>query len=202
MRGQLSVEFIIVLTGLLIVVATITMPMYGQARADAEKIARLSGTREAAGILAGALDSVYAGGPGSKLTVQYSLPRGAISARACGYDQLEVDGLLTTDETVPINGRADVQIYLDLDGDGAWDGTREAVVAVDTILPSRWREDAAERGDAWVTENCVHVDEGALKVGAVYGTLSGITVHLTTFTYIFDSESRYPRRIVILDEIS
>lgn len=202
MRGQLSVEFIIVLTGLLLVVATVTMPMYNQARADSEKMARLSEAREAAGILAGALNSVYASGPGSKLTVEYSLPKGTVSARACGYDWLEVDGLLSTTETVPINGRADVQLFLDLDGDGAWDNIREAVIVVDTILPSRWREDAAERDDDWVIENCVHVEEGGLSVGPTYGTVTAKTTHLTTLTYLFDASLPYSRRIVIIDEIS
>lgn len=114
MRGQLSVEFIIVLTGLVIVVATITMPMYNQARSDAEKVTKLLEAREAANTLANALNTLYASGPGSKLTIEYSLPQGVVTVYMGGYDKLEADGVLTTDETVPINGRADIQIWLDL----------------------------------------------------------------------------------------
>ncbi|TES99549.1 MAG: class III signal peptide-containing protein, partial [Hadesarchaea archaeon] len=35
MRGQLSVEFVIIISGLLVILAVVTMPMYNQARADA-----------------------------------------------------------------------------------------------------------------------------------------------------------------------
>ena len=201
-KGQLSLEFIIVLTGLLLVVATVTMPVYDQSRSDAEKVTKLSEAREAANILAGALNNLYAGGPGSRVAVEYSLPPGVVSVLMCGYDQVEVDGLLTIDETVPINGRADVQIWLDFNGDGLWDGEREAVVIVDTILPSRWYADATERGGDWVEENCVHVEENGLKVGSVHGTLSGRTIHNTVLEYLSTHSHQYRRRIVVLDEIS
>ena len=75
MRGQLSIEFMIVLTGFLIIAATISMPIYNQARSDAEKMTKLSEAREAANILANALNSTYASGPRSKITIEYSLPK-------------------------------------------------------------------------------------------------------------------------------
>ncbi len=200
MRGQLSVEFIIVLTGMLLVVAAVSMPMHSQARSDAEKMTKLSEAREAANTLAGALNNLYAGGPGSRVSIKYSLPQGVVSVRMCGYEHVEVDGLLSADEIVPINGRADVQILLDLDGDGLWDNRREAAVVVDTILPSRWHEDATERGEGWVEENCVHVEESSLIVGPAYGTLFKRTFHFTSLAYFFDSSQAYLRTVVIQDE--
>jgi len=200
-KGQLSIEFIIVLTGLLIVVATIAMPIYNQARSDAEKLAKLSEAREAANKIANALNNLYASGPGSKLTIEYLLPQGVSAVYIGGYEKLDFDGLVTADETVPINGRADIQIWLDLNGDGMWDNKREAVIIVDTILPSRWNENAVERGDDWVKENCVHVEENSLKVGSIYRTLRETTLHRTTLTYSYDPTHAYPRRIVVLDEI-
>ena len=159
LRGQLSIEFMIVLTGLLIVVATVTMPIYNQARFDAEKMTKLTEAREAANTLANALNNLYASGPGSKLTIEYWLPQGVVAVYMGGYESLEIDGVYTTDESVPRNGRADVQIRLDFNNDGMWDNNREAVVIVDTLLPSRWDENAAARGDSWVKENCVHVED-------------------------------------------
>jgi len=196
------VEFIIVLTGMLLVVAAVSIPIQSQARSDIEKMTKLVETKEAANILAGAVNNLYAGGPGSKISVEYYLPQGVVAVRMCGYDQAEVDGLLTADATIPINGRADIQVFLDFDGDGLWDNKREAIVVIDTILPSRWYEDAAERDNDWVRENCVHVEESSLKVGSVYGTLSGRTLHLTNLTYLFDPAQAYPRMVVIKDEIS
>lgn len=202
MRGQLSIEFIIVLTGLLIVVATVTMPIYNQSRSSAEKVTKLSEARGAASTLANALNNIYASGPGTRLTIDYSLPQGVVAAYVGGYEKLDVDGILTTDETVSINGRADIQIWLDLDGDGMWDNTRESVIIVDTILPSRWNESAVPRGDDWVRENCVHVEDNGLRVGSLYGTLTARTFHRATLTYCYDPTYAYPRRIVVLDEVS
>ncbi|MFH1821882.1 MAG: hypothetical protein ABH852_05545 [Methanobacteriota archaeon] len=200
MKGQLSIEFMIVFTGLLIIFATITMPLYNQSRLDAEKVTKIAEAREAANALVGALNTIYASGPGSKLTIEYSLPQGVAAVYLGGYERLDVDGLIATGGRVPINGRADVQILLDFNGDGAWDGNREAVVLVDTILPSRWDENSVELDDSWVDENCVHVEEN-LKVGFSYGTLTQRTIHRTTLTYNFTPSFVYPRRILIIDEI-
>lgn len=199
-RGQLSIEFLIVFTGLLIVVATVTMPTYNQARSDAEKIAKLSEAREAANTLANALNTVYANGPGSKLTIEYWLPQGVAALYMGGYDSLDVDGIYTVDESVPKNGRADVQIWMDLNNDGIWDNKRESVVLVDTILPSRWDENSAQRSEDWVRENCVHVGDDNLKVGLSYGTLGKKTLHRTTLEYDYNLGDTYPRKILVTDE--
>ena len=112
MKGQLSVEFIVVVSGLLIILAAITMPMYNQARADADKVSKLADAREAANTLTNALNTVYASGVGSKQTVEYWLPKGVASVSF-------VDGA---------ENRVDVKIELDLESDN--------VMQVSTILPS------------------------------------------------------------------
>ncbi len=113
MRGQLSIEFIVVVTGLLIIIAAITMPMYSQARADAERVSKLADAREAANTLTNAINMVYAAGVGSRQTAEYWLPEGVVSVSF-------VDGA---------ENRVDVKIELDLESDNA--------VQVSTILPSR-----------------------------------------------------------------
>ncbi len=112
MRGQLSIEFIVVVSGLLIILATITMPMYNQARADAERVSKLADAREAANTLANAINTVYAAGVGSRQTVEYWLPKGVVSVSF-------VDGA---------ENRVDVKIELNLESDN--------LVQVSTILPS------------------------------------------------------------------
>ena len=155
MKGQLSVEFLIVFVGMMMIVATVTYPLYDKARADAEKMTKLSDAREAANTLANALNALYAAGPGSRQTVEYWLPKGTVGV----YMAVNRDGIETTDENVDNNGRLDVQILLDLDGDDNWDNKREAVALVDTILPSRWDEDGNDRGELWENENAVQVQD-------------------------------------------
>ncbi len=113
MRGQLSIEFIVIMSGMLIIIAAITMPIYNQARADAERVSKLADAREAANTLANAINMVYSAGVGSRQTVEYWLPSGVISISF-------------------VNGardRVDVKIELDLESDN--------LVQVNTILPSR-----------------------------------------------------------------
>ena len=112
LRGQLSVEFIVVISGLLIILAAVTIPMYNQARADAEKVSKLADAREAANTLVNAINVVYAAGVGSRQTVEYWLPPGVVSVSF-------VDGA---------ENRADVRIELNLESDN--------LVQVSTILPS------------------------------------------------------------------
>ncbi|MEM4723944.1 MAG: hypothetical protein QXP01_02910 [Candidatus Hadarchaeum sp.] len=201
MRGQLSLEFLAVMAGFLIMIATVTLPMYLQASFDAEKQGKLSEAKAAAIELATGLNNVYVMGPGSRLTIEYSFPAGILNVYLGGYDNLDADGIFTADETVPINGRADIQILMDINGDGSWDNMRDSIITVDTVLPSRWNEDGTDRGEEWVKENGIHVEENGLKVGPDYGTLSNRTFHRTTLIYCYDPSSQYPRRIVVLDEI-
>ena len=110
MRGQLSIEFIIVLSGLLLIIATVSMPMYNQARADVEKISKLADAREAAVTLANATNTVYAAGVGSKQTIEYWLPQGVVSVSFVGGTE----------------NRLDVRIELNIESDN--------VVQVSTLL--------------------------------------------------------------------
>ena len=112
MRGQLSIEFIIVLSGLLLIVATISMPMYNSARADAEKISKLADVREAANTLVNATNTVYAAGVGSKQTIEYWLPQGVVSVSFVSGTE----------------NRLDVRIELNLESDN--------LIQTSTILPS------------------------------------------------------------------
>lgn len=171
-RGQLSIEFIVVISGLLIILAAITMPMYNQARADAEKVSKLADAREAADTIVNALNTVYAAGVGSKQTVEYWLPRGVVKI----YADVNVDGIDTNDNDVVPDNRMDVQIWLDLDENGEWDNKREAIILLETLLPSENNENRVVVGD----EN--------FKFG------SGL--HRTTFTYEYKGGLRY---IVISD---
>ena len=195
-------EFMIVFTGLLVVVAAVTLPMYNRSRADAEKLTTLAEAREAANSLANAVNTVYAGGPGSRLTIEYWLSKNVLGVKIGGYENLNVDGIQTTDEAVPANGRADIQVKMDFDGNGIWDNRRETVVLIDTVLPSRWEDNGSGRSNNWIRENCVHVEENNLKFGTGYGTLSIRTLHRTTFTYYYDHLHLYPRIILISDEIT
>lgn len=113
MKGQLSIEFIVVFTALLLIVATTTMPLYESARADAEKLSKLTDAREAANAIVNTLNMVYAGGVGSKQTVEYSLPNDILSISFVSGDE----------------NRINVRIVMNFE--------RDNVIQVGTILPSR-----------------------------------------------------------------
>lgn len=114
MRGQLGVEFVIIISGLLVILAVVTMPMYNQARTDAEKVSKLADAHEAANTLVNAINLVYAAGVGSQQTVEYWLPPGVVSVSF-------VDGT---------ENRVDIKIELDQESDN--------VMQVSTILSSTY----------------------------------------------------------------
>ena len=114
MRGQLSVDFVIIISGLLVILAVVTVPMYNQARADAEKVSKLADAHEAANTLVNAINLVYAAGVGSQQTVEYWLPPGVVSVSF-------VDGT---------ENRVDIKIELDQESDN--------VMQVSTILSSTY----------------------------------------------------------------
>jgi hypothetical protein len=172
------------------------MPIYNQARADAEKVSKLADAREAAYTLANAINTIYASGPGSKLVIEYWLPRGVVALHAGGYENVDVDGINTTGNDVPRNGRADVQVWFDFDGDGEWDNKRDAVVLIDMLLPSRWDENGNEREEDWVKENSIHVEDKNFRLDLAHRTR-----HRVTLEYRYQSTYVYPRRIIIFDQI-
>ncbi|MFN4133838.1 MAG: hypothetical protein ACK4GQ_05675, partial [Candidatus Hadarchaeales archaeon] len=133
-KGQLSIEFMVVFTGMLLIVASVTYPLYNQAKGEAEKLTALADAREAAIALANALNLVYAGGPGSRQTVEYWLPKGVVGFSVNPF----VDGLEAQDGSISRNGRVDVKILFDFDGDGVWDNTLDSTVVVETLLVSAW----------------------------------------------------------------
>lgn len=90
------------------------MPMYNQARADAEKVSKLADAHEAANTLVNAINLVYAAGVGSQQTVEYWLPPGVVSVSF-------VDGT---------ENRVDIKIELDQESDN--------VMQVSTILSSTY----------------------------------------------------------------
>lgn len=61
-RGQFSIEFIVVLGVLLTLLASISLPLYENSSAEAQKLTKLSQARQAANKLVSALNTVYAGG--------------------------------------------------------------------------------------------------------------------------------------------
>ena len=191
--GQFSVEFIIIVAFLIIALATITLPMYARARGTAQNSSDLADAREAASILANALNTVYAGGVGSKQTIECWLPKGVTAV----YADADIDGVDTDNNGIPDNpkrnGLLDVQVWFDLNGDNIPEfGNREAVVLVETILPSKWDENGNLKQN-W--ENQVHkVGDENFRIDPNHRIL-----HQITLTYIYSSSSSQPRRITIVD---
>jgi len=193
--GQFSVEFMIIIAFLLIALATISLPMYNRARADAQRASDLADAREAASTLANALNTIYADGVGSKQTIEYWLPKGV----AAVYADADIDGVDTDNNDVPDNpprnGRLDVQIWFDLNGDNIPElGDREAVVVAETILPSKWDENGNPRQD-WENQ-CPKVEDENLGI-----SLTGRILHRVTITYVYSAGYAQPRLIAIVDNI-
>lgn len=111
-KGQFSIEFIIVLGVLLTLIASISLPLYESSSTKARRLTKLTQAREAANKLAGALNTVYAGGIGARQTVEYSLPQ--------SVEQIQVG------VSVPPDNRAGVKIGM------SW----ENIVLVKTLLPT------------------------------------------------------------------
>jgi len=193
--GQVGLEFLLILSSLAILLAAFTLPFYLETKEGARVASSLAEAREAAGRIAAAVNAVYAAGPGASQEVLVWLPRGVVGISVGGYDNLEVDGITTPDGEIPRDGRADVRILLDLDGDGKWDNRMGSTVLVGTLLPSRWWENGEERGDRWVRENGVHVEENFLL------SPGSRTLHRLTFRFVYDPFHLYPRRITLSDEV-
>jgi hypothetical protein len=193
--GQFSVEFIVIITFLVIALATITLPMYARARGDAQNSSDLADARKAASTLANALNTVYADGVGSRQTIEYWLPKGA----AAVYADSDIDGVDTDNNGVPDNprrnGHLDVQVWFDINGDNIPEfGNRDDVVLVETILPSRWDENGSILQN-W--ENQVpKVEDENLRIDPTHRTL-----HQITLAYTYNSSSSQPRRITIVDNV-
>jgi len=120
LRGQFSIEFLMVLGVLLMILGSIAVPMFNRARGSAEKVVDLAKARDAAGKIAGVLDAVYSCGVGSKKMAEYDLPSGVVEILVSE----NVDGIIGAPD-----GWVDVCVVLDGEGDN--------LVSVSTSLPSR-----------------------------------------------------------------
>jgi hypothetical protein len=79
MRGQISIEFILIFSALLMVFAGISMVLYQRGKEDLEEGVRLADARRAATLLVNALNSVYSEGIGARQTVEYWVPAAGFS---------------------------------------------------------------------------------------------------------------------------
>lgn len=189
MRGQFSTEFMVTLACLFVVLGVVSIPMYNRASSDATKLVNLADARDAATKLANAVNTVYACGVGAKQTVDYWLPRGVVAVYI--HENVDDNGTPTSPAH---SGRMEVQVWFDLNDDGKPDNTdREAVVVVETILPSRWVENGDSR-PSW--ENvCPYVGQENFQTSQY-----SRTHHQTTVSYAYSRSGR-PRVIVIKDSI-
>jgi len=187
--GQFSTEFMVVLACMFAVLGLVSIPMYNRASGDATKLVNLSDARDAATKLANAVNTVYACGIGAKQTVDYWLPRGVVAVYI--HENIDDNGTPTSPAH---NGCMEVQVWFDLNDDGKPDNTdREAVVMVETILPSRWVENGDNR-PSW--ENvCPYVRQETFRTSRY-----SRTHHQTTVSYEYHASGR-PRVIVIKDDI-
>jgi hypothetical protein len=79
MRGQISIEFILIFSALLMLFAGISVNFYQKGRTDLEEGAQLADARRAATLLVDALNSVYSEGIGARQTVEYWVPATSFS---------------------------------------------------------------------------------------------------------------------------
>jgi len=191
-----GLEFLIVFSSLMVLLAALTLPLHREAKDEARKFSALAEARESAGKIAAAINAVYGAGPGARSQTEVWFPKEVVGIQVGGYGNLDVDGLMASDGEIRKNGRADVRILLDFDGDGRWDNRLGSTVVVDTLLPSRWWENGEERGERWVREKGVHVEDQNFILQP--GTR---TRHRLTFTFVYDPFHTYPRRITLSDEV-
>ncbi|TDA30067.1 MAG: hypothetical protein DSO04_06505, partial [Hadesarchaea archaeon] len=102
--GQVGLEFLLILSSLMILLAAFTLPLYLEAKEGAREASSLAEARDAAGRIAAAVNAVYAGGPGASQEVLVWLPRGVVGLSVGGYDHLEVDGVTARDGEVARDG--------------------------------------------------------------------------------------------------
>jgi len=166
----------IIFVGLLIIVGGITYPLHSTSRVKAEQLVTLAEARSSGVIVANAIQNLYTSGIGSKQTVEYWLPKGVAEFRINPGS----DGIAASDASVLPNGRMDVGILLDFDGDGVWDNERDTTVLIETLLPSQWYDNGDSRDNAWVRENAVQIHDENFKLNPLYRCK-----HRTTFEFYY-----------------
>ncbi len=74
-RGQVSVEYLLVILVLLLVLSIVTIPLIGSSIDASNDVSQASDAKVATDTLANAADVVYANGPGAKRTVSFYIPQ-------------------------------------------------------------------------------------------------------------------------------
>jgi uncharacterized protein (UPF0333 family) len=74
-KGQVSVEYLLVILVVLIVLGTVTIPMIGSSVSSSGDVSKSSDAKTAVDTIANAADLVYANGPGSKRTLSVYIPK-------------------------------------------------------------------------------------------------------------------------------
>jgi uncharacterized protein (UPF0333 family) len=74
-RGQVSVEYLLVVLVLILILSVITIPLIGESIDSSNDVSDASDAKVATDTLANAADVVYANGPGAKRTVSFYIPQ-------------------------------------------------------------------------------------------------------------------------------
>lgn len=73
-RGQVSLEYLLLILVVLIVLGGVTIPLIGSSIEASTDVSRASDAKVAVQTIANAADIVYANGPGAKRTVSFYIP--------------------------------------------------------------------------------------------------------------------------------
>ncbi len=74
-RGQVSVEYLLVVLVLILILSVVTIPLIGKSIDSSNDVSDASDAKVATDTLANAADVVYSNGPGSKRTVSFYVPQ-------------------------------------------------------------------------------------------------------------------------------
>lgn len=75
-KGQFSIEFIVVLGALLIIISSVSLPLFNDSRESVGQIKDMTLARDAANKLAFSINAAYTEGLGAKYTVDFRLSEG------------------------------------------------------------------------------------------------------------------------------
>ena len=74
-KGQASVEYLLLIVVILIILASVTIPLVSSSVNSTMDVSRSSDTKNAIESMANAVNLVYANGPGAKRTIDVYLPQ-------------------------------------------------------------------------------------------------------------------------------
>ncbi|WP_455241033.1 class III signal peptide-containing protein [Methanothermobacter tenebrarum] len=74
-RGQLSVEYLLLVFVIILILGGVTIPLVGRAIDASNDVSRASDAKVAVESIADAADVVYSNGPGAKRTVSFYIPQ-------------------------------------------------------------------------------------------------------------------------------